>query len=374
MIIRGKFAVILSLILLLLGSLVSRKAWAEEITVTGNGNESSNEVNVSSSSNTNVESTNTTNVDNTVQTNANTGANSVSNNSGGNAEVQTGSITTTTNIQNAANTSIVQANNCCETGETNVTITGNGSGSNNNVNGSTAHTTNVTVSNTANITNNITVNANTGSNTANDNSGNVLIKTGNISVNNSVKNAPVNKAIVDIRTGKSSDLNLKIAGNGTESRNNINYLDYATNTVFVDNYANIFNNVLLNLNTGNNEADGNNGDVTLITGDIDVTTEIVNSVNSSKVTIDCGCHPQPQPTPTPVTPTEKVTPSSPSSSSSSSGGNSGGEVAGVALGKTLPVTGTNWLFLAFIGNVMMLLLGTILRLRSGNSPGALAVA
>jgi len=379
MIIKGRIALVLSLVFLLLGSLVSRKALAEEIAVTGNGADSNNEVNVSSSSNTNVQSTNTTNVDNTVQTNANTGNNSVSDNTSGNTQVQTGTITTTTNIQNAANTSIVAVDNCCPIGSTNVTVAGNGSGSNNTANVSTSQTNNATISNAATITNNITVNANTGGNTANDNSGNVFVKTGNISVYNGIKNASVNKAIVAINTGKSGDLKLEIAGNGADSQSTINYIDYNTNTVFVDNYTNIFNNVLFNLDTGNNDVNDNNGNVTLITGDIAAVAEITNAVNTSKVSIECECKEKPQPTPTPpVTPTEKVTPSAPSQPSGGNGGGGGvgggGEVAGIAVGKVLPVTGNNWLFLAFVGNVLMLLLGTILRLRSGNSPGALAVA
>lgn len=374
MIIKGRVAFIISLVLLLMGSMVSSKALAEEIVVSGNGSESSSEVNVSQSTNTNVESTNTATVDNNVQTNANTGDNSVSDNTGGNTQVQTGSISTTTNIQNAANTSIVTVNNCCESGSTNVTVAGNGSGSSNNATVSTSQTNNVNISNAANITNNISINANTGGNTANDNSGNVFLKTGSISVYNSIKNASVNKAIVDISSGKSGSVNLKIAGNGTDSRNTIDYTASNTNTVFVDNYANIFNNVLLNLNTGDNEVNDNNGDVTLLTGNIDVVTEITNAVNTSKVTIDCDCREKPQPKPTPVTPADKVTPPGPSQPTSGGGGGGGGEVAGIALGKSLPVTGTNWLFLAFIGNVMMLLLGMILRLRSGNSPGVLAVA
>jgi hypothetical protein len=369
---KGKIAILFSILLLVTGSFFTRQAQAEEITITGNGADSDSEVTVSNSTNTNISSDNTANIDNSVNVNSNTGNNSASGNTGGDTQVQTGNTTTNTDIQNTGNTNVVNVNTCCNTGTSSINITNNGSGSVNTVNHQNISTTNVSANNYASIYNNVTVNANTGGNIANYNNGDVYVRTGDISVNTILRNGPINANYINLGLGNNGNINALIKGNGSDSLNLINLFDENTTDVQVDNIANIFNNALFNLDTGNNEANDNNGDVAVVTGDIEAQVAIVNEVNTNKVTIDCDCKEKAPEKPTPAAPVEKVTPQGPSQTTSS--GHGPGEVAGIAMGKVLPVTGTNWLFLAFIGNVMMLFLGMILRLRSGNSPGAVAVA
>jgi hypothetical protein len=367
---QRKLAILFSILLLLTGSLFTRKAHAEEIIISGNGAESDSQVNVSSSTDTNVSSNNNTAIDNNVNVDANTGNNSVSGNTGGDTAVQTGDTTVNANVQNAANTNVINVNQCCPTGTSSITITNNGSGSVNTVNHTQSNNTNVSSYNNANIVNNFTVNANTGGNTTNYNTGNVYLRTGDVSVNTNVKNGPINTSLIYLGLGGNRNFDLNIKGNGSDSLNLINLLGYNDTNVDVNNVANIYNNVLLTLNTGDNEVDDNNGDVTLITGDIDANVSITNEVNKSEVVIDCDCKEKAPEKPVPAAPVEKVKPQAPTAEKTTSGG----EVAGIAMGKVLPETGTNWLFLALIGNIMMFFLGMILRLRSGNSPGRVAVA
>ena len=138
--------------------------------------------------------------------------------------------------------------------------------------------------------------------------------------------------------------------------------------VDIENRANIENKSEWDLNTGNNEANGNNGDVSIETGDILFASTIDNSgINEGIVDVDC-CEDEggPGPDPTPPNPPDSNNNSNngSSSGSSSSSGGSGGPTAG----EVLPVTGApSLMFLALI-NVIMFFMGWYLRLRSGNSP------
>ncbi|HRN96032.1 MAG TPA: hypothetical protein PLD54_01130, partial [Candidatus Levybacteria bacterium] len=56
----------------------------------------------------------------------------------------------------------------------------------------------------------------------------------------------------------------------------------------------IYNDVVHTLNTGGNSANGNIGDVAILTGDVKSTITITNEVNSNYVEIDCGCKEKPE--------------------------------------------------------------------------------
>lgn len=359
------------MVLLALSPVITHKAFATEITVTGNGEASVNEASVSDSSQVNVTSNNSAEVTNNVQVNAETGNNEVSGNTG-DSQVQTGDVAIDTTVVNEMNQTNVTQQSCCSQSGTIVVNSKNGSNSQNTTNVSNSNNANLNINQTAVITNTINGKANTGGNTANNNSGYVGIKTGNITVKDRIINAQVNIAKIQVNQPVLGDTLATVIGNGTGTTNSINFLTSNNQTVNVVNYADIFNNIVYDLTTGDNHADNNNGDVEIKTGDISVTTEITNVVNESEVIIDCECKEKPE-KPTPTPPADKVTPTPPSPEKPTSGGN-GGEVASVAVGKVLPVTGVNWIILAIAGNIMMLFLGMILRLRSGNAPGAEALS
>ena len=154
--------------------------YADEITVSGNAEGSTNNVNVSTTQTTQTEQTNTAEITNNVEIDANTGDNTANENAG-DVNITTGDVNATSEIINAGiNQNYVEAG-CCN-GELAINISGNGSDSNNTVGYSSNNNTNVSINNNANISNSVNGSANTGYNSANQNNGSVSIKTGDIAV------------------------------------------------------------------------------------------------------------------------------------------------------------------------------------------------
>lgn len=360
---------IISLFMLATFLLLGKTVQAEEIVVTNNGSGSNNEVNVSQSLNTTVQQSNTADITNEVSASANTGENTASGNTGGDTTIATGNIDSLTSINNAANTNTTTVDCCLAGGQ--VTTAGNGAGSDNTININQSSSTTITAYNTATITNSIRGYASTGNNTANFNNGDSRIYTGNIWVNEKIINGPINVNNISASVGGNGGNDVSVAGNGAWSDNKINLSNNFNLWVDVNNEANIYNKTLWNLITGNNDAKGNVGNVDIVTGDIVFKSVIVNEANVNKVTVDCCQKEEEKPAPPP---TEKVTPQTTTVSdgrggeSKPSDGGRGGEVLAAAVGKILPVTGNNWLMYALLGNMLMLIMGAYLRLRSGRSP------
>lgn len=366
-------------------------AKAESLIITGNGDGSSNDVSVNQSHEANVTQDNNAEVTNDINATANTGDNTASDNTGTDTTITTGDVSAQTSVANNLNASIANVDNCCDGSDYTAEISGNGSDSNNTLNHSVTTTTNIDVNQQAIITNNITGTAITGNNTANDNNGNVSIQTGDITVTEKLKNN-TNLSITSIQSGGMGSYFLKIAGNGAGSVNTITLQETNESIVKISNVADIFNRNIWNLITGNNAANNNNGNIDIKTGDIKVTIDVENDVNFSKVTIDCGdckqipppppppcegdgCNPPPpcrdncNPTPPPP-PVDKSKPAD-GKGDGPSGPPGPGSVLGSTTGEILPSTGNPWILLAIIGNLLMLLFGSVLRLRSGRSPGIL---
>lgn len=342
---------------------------AEEITVTGNGEGSSNTVNISSSQQTQVEQQNTAEVTNNVEVAANTGNNEASDNTNGETNITTGDVDVETTIINAGINQNYAETSCCP-GSVGASITNNGSNSNNNISYGQNSNTSLTSNNTANISNNIKGTANTGYNKANNNTqSSVSITTGDINVKDTIKNKSINIQSASLSQGNTGDITIKIANNGSDSQNSIELVNESNVDVDINNVANIENNSSWDLNTGGNEASGNTkADVKIASGDITYTSTIENTdINVSIVDIDC-CDSD---NPNPVDPNPPVNP--PSNGGSSNGGSSSGNGSsngqGGTSGPILPVTGGSFslIFLA-IANVALFFLGGYLRLRSGRSP------
>ena len=172
---------------------------------------------------------------------------------------------------------------------TDVTVSGNGSDSNNTANINLTKTNTVVQNNTANVTNNVDVDANTGDNDANDNTGgDVSISTGDSDVAVAVKNM-LNKNSAAIGCCTSGDTSVKIAGNGSDSDNDVDLDLDKSNEIFQDNDAYVKNDVDVDAKTGKNDANDNtNGDVEIETGDADVSVGILTFANANFASIGGG--------------------------------------------------------------------------------------
>lgn len=371
---------------LLIGSIVTAivlpvsafytKADATELVITDNGTGSSNSVSVNTQNNTTSSQTNNADVTNQTSVNANTGGNSTDSNSG-NSSISTGNVDVANSTSNDVNHNQSQQSNCACDSAGQAVISGNGSDSTNSVGYNSTVTSNVYSTNNAHITNITNGTADTGNNHADNNLGNVSITTGNIKVKETNKTV-ANSNNIHLFTGGNGEFSIKIAGNGAGSVNTFTLNQTNENTVNVSNNSDILNLNLWNLITGNNTANDNQGNVSIKTGDIDLTVDIQNVLNTNEVTVECGCQPTPPPPPCthdcgPITP-----PSNPPSNGGGGGGggsSSGGPgVLAAATGPVLPATGNPWILFAIIGNLLMLFFGAVLRLKSGRSPGvALAI-
>lgn len=357
--------------------IATHTAYAEEFVISGNGSGADNSININTTNTTEVKQENVANVENKIEVKADTGNNTADSNTGGDVDIKTGDINIKTDVVNVVNNSTATVdNNCnCNNG-TNITIKGNGSGSNNTVNHSPTNNNTILVNNYAAISNNTRGYANTGGNSASGNTGgNISIQTGNITVEEKVKNA-TNKAKVSLSINPLGGYLINIFGNGADSDNTITINENSDNILSVNNVADIYNNSFWDLITGNNKADRNtNGDVAIKTGDIKTNITIENDINESEVIVECGdCKKD-----TPEEPEKPGEPEKPTTPPPAVGGNNGGngrsddhkggDVLKAVLGDMLPVTGTPWFILAILGNLLLLFFGTVLRLRSGRSPG-----
>lgn len=267
-------------------SLCTSNVYALEITVSGNGSESTSSVTTQQTQTVQVVQDNQADVNNNVDAQATTGGNEVNDNTGGSTSLETGDVDIKADIENSANTSVV-ASNCCQGQADSVTVSGNGSDSNNQVTTSSIGGTTINVDQNANINNNVNINADTGNNEASDNTGNTSIDTGNITVKGIVNNGPVNTSSVSVAAGPAGT-DIKITGNGSGSDNIVRIDNNYDQSVSVDNNANINNVVDFYLNTGKNTASGNNGDVSISTGNIILDFFLNNGpVNTNIVEIDC---------------------------------------------------------------------------------------
>lgn len=259
---------------------------AEELSITGNGAGSNNDINIQVASETEVAQENNVAVENTLEVEADTGSNEASDNLGGDTGIATGDITTSAVAENSANQSVASSE-CCQE-EVNAAISKNAAGSDNSIEISQSSTTDIIVTQNADITNSVTLDANTGRNDANDNSGgDVEIITGDIKGQATMVNAPVNSSNIQVAAGSPGG-SAKIIENGANSVNEINVdLDSDVN-VFTSFSANLDNIVIWEANTGGNTANDNlGGSVTIKTGDIDLQTFIENFANMGVVDINC---------------------------------------------------------------------------------------
>jgi hypothetical protein len=267
---------------------------ATELVITENGSGSQSEVVVEQDTETQVTQTNEASVENDIQIDVNTGENEVSDNTGSEAEITTGETSTEITVNNELNSSVVDSASCCDVEGLEVTIAENGADSQNEVDIKNTSDINIVVTQTAGITNTISGTINTGGNTANDNtSSSVSISTGDIKGEVVVNNGPVNVADVSANSGTGSEgnVNIKIDNNGSGTNNTIKVNFDNNNDVFINHSSDVENFFVWDLNTGDNEANGNtDADVSIETGNIDFEIFVNNFLNLDSVKVDTCCN------------------------------------------------------------------------------------
>lgn len=265
--------------------------------VTGNGSDSENEIKFEVEREAAVFQSNVSSVVNNIQVSSNTGGNSVSDNTGGDVDVRTGDTQTSVKVENSVGSNVAQVVPCdCET-DTEVKVSGNGTNSENEVKIESKNKTLVTQENMTSLINKVGVESNTGNNTIDDNTGgSVRVTTGDVKVAPvQIKNmAGSNIAMVGGgHSGASSDMSLKIMGNGSHSENEIEVEFENEVELYQGNAALILNELYLAGITGENSVSDNTGEATtdpsLTTGDVTIKAYIENAAGFNYASADCGC-------------------------------------------------------------------------------------
>lgn len=226
----------------------------------------------------------------------------------GETTIETGDANAIGSINNNVNTNISASSPNQGSSGTNIVNDGNGSGSSNvassedNVSTSTIQTNSAVISNEADFS------SNSGSNTIKDNTGgSVTIDTGDANTSLTVVNqANTNIAGADIAefnvvedymgdlvldfenpcsTGgcvAGAPVLLANSNNGADSQNTITDENNLESSTFQENEAVILNDIVLESDSGNNQASRNTGgDVTIETGDANVSANVVNFANNN---------------------------------------------------------------------------------------------
>ena len=258
---------------------------AEEFVISGNGAGSDSEITTTLQTTTSIEQTNNGAVTNNVDTNANTGGNEIKDSSG-ESTITTGDVNSSVQKQTSLNSSIIE-NDCCEENYLKLTIENNGNGSLNEINIESSDNSRLTINQTANINNNIEGASNTGENKIFNNVGNAQIETGSIKASSVTKTGPVNTEKISGGLQVQA-LSANISNNGENSKNIITSLIDDLAQININNVANINNKSYWDLNTGNNQINGNVGDTKIKTGGIFFNT-LINNENINGGFVDWGC-------------------------------------------------------------------------------------
>ncbi len=263
------------------------------ITISGNGEQSNNSTAVTQANTTTVQQSNTATVNNTVNANAESGDNSASGNTGGNVLVKSGASTVDSTVTNALNSNAAQVNCNCGTGSTDLSVTGNGEKSDNELALTQEHTNTLAQQNSANVNNDVNAKANSGDNSAVSNTGgHTTVISGDASTTSDVKTtANANVAMIGgAGEGANGMVSASIDKNGENSDNSVALTLANTNSIWQINNATVDNDVTAKAESGDNNANGNTGgNVGVGSGDATVNSMIDNTVNFNSADLNCGC-------------------------------------------------------------------------------------
>lgn len=193
-----------------------------DVLISGNGEDSENNVDLGLVHDTNLYQTNVANVHNTIDAHAGTGDNLVEGTTDGDVSIETGDAETHVLTLNTANANFASLGRGDENGgSVSARILGNGTGSTNDIDLGLVRSVSLLQDNYANLQNDIAAVASTGGNTAEDNTGGtVSITTQDAETTVGVDNL-VNFNSADLDCGCLLDVLAKISGNGEDSENNI---------------------------------------------------------------------------------------------------------------------------------------------------------
>lgn len=228
--------------------------------IEGNGSDSENEIEIETDNKVKLDQKNRAYVDNRVDVKASSGDNDVNDNTGGDVIVRTGDIDTTVKLATVANANSARiGGNGSEAGVASARILGNGSFSENDIDLDFDNEIDLTQDNYADIENYVDVDADSGWNDVSDNTGGeVALLTGDIDAKIIVDNM-VNFNAANIEDCCFEDLNAKIAGNGSDSDNEIEYEAENELNVEQDNDSDLNNKLFVDGYTGDNDVDDNTG-------------------------------------------------------------------------------------------------------------------
>lgn len=174
-----------------------------------------------------------------------------------------------------------------------ITISGNGSEADNQVNTTSVNTTTVQQTNTADVVNTVNVSTSTGGNELEKNTGgDLFIKTGDAASQVNVSNI-LNNNEATLGCCDSTPLVVEVIGNGAgedcdekNDPNTVNVSQVSNTTVIQDNVAKVKNMVNADAKTGGNEAEKNTGGSLYIeTGDAESNVAVSNTANSNKIAV-----------------------------------------------------------------------------------------
>jgi hypothetical protein len=269
-------------------------AFAQDLTVTGNGASSNSSISSSTNSSTVVNQTNNANIVNNVTSNASSGGNSSNFNTGGNTTIHTGNATTNTTVSTAANLNKASVANCgaCSNGAANVTISGNGAYSDNGAKVANNNSVFLDQANAANVVNAVRSDATTGKNDSSFNTGgDTVIHTGDANTKTNVSTkANANVATIGGASDPMGGSSVVIKDNGALSDNGVALSQNSAVVLAQANAANIVNDVHAKAKTGYNDAGYNTGGFNaIVTGNATTNVTVDNAVNFNAADVNCDC-------------------------------------------------------------------------------------
>jgi len=226
----------------------------------------------------------------------------------GDTSIATGDANAIGDITNNANTNLASTTPTAGASGTQATNTGNGSGSTNTNTIDDASSSLTNQNNSATVNNNANIGAKTGNNTIKDNlNGDVAITTGDANtaltvvndVNTNIAGSDIVEFnVVDDHVGDiildfsnpcatggcvaGTPAYLNNSGNGANSTNTNDVTQTLTDLTFQNNDATIENNLILDSDSGHNKAKDNlGGDVAIVTGDANVSANVMNFANNN---------------------------------------------------------------------------------------------
>jgi hypothetical protein len=287
---HNKIAALVTTLSLVLN--VSGTAYAaNELVITGNGADSNSDVQLSTENNTSVVQNNDAKVTNSISIVGDTGSNRLNKNTGGMVRTITGDALSGVQVSNMLNSNSAEVG-CCEGGDTEVLVDGNGADTTNNARVRDSRNTEMFQINNSEVKNDVETELSTGDNTASKNTGgDVVTLTGDAeSVVMLETTGNSNTATMGGNNGDAGSVGARIVGNGADSKNRVN-LDLNRDVLLTQfNDARVLNKVGTALVTGDNRTNKNTGgEVHVETGDAYGYVEVENSLNFNHADIDCGC-------------------------------------------------------------------------------------